>query len=218
MSLFVCQAAVSGRNRLFSGPLFDIIQVSHRRGRKDRREKGISMKLSEKICACRTAAGLSPETLAERLGVSPETVSLWESGGAEPDLARLRLLAAEFHVSADWLLSDAPLPEAVSRAPALDVRHPCIGAAGGGADPVWAFGAFSARFSMAFRRSLLSVCRFRQPAQPHFHRPLDRRAGAAGRRDRIGCRPVPAAAVSFFGNSENPLDKRIALCYAIFNV
>ncbi len=118
MSLFVCQAAVSGRNRLFSGPLFDIIQVSHRRGRKDRREKGISMKLSEKICACRTAAGLSPETLAERLGVSPETVSLWESGGAEPDLARLRLLAAEFHVSADWLLSDAPLPEAVSRAPA----------------------------------------------------------------------------------------------------
>lgn len=75
------------------------------------------MKLSEKICACRVAAGLSPETLAERLGTSPETVSLWESGAAEPDLARLRLLAAEFHVSADWLLSDAPLPEAAADAP-----------------------------------------------------------------------------------------------------
>ena len=209
MSLFVCQAAVSGRNRLFSGPLFDIIQVSHRRGRKDRREKGISMKLSEKICACRTAAGLSPETLAERLGVSPETVSLWESGGAEPDLARLRLLAAEFHVSADWLLSDAPLPEAVSRAPAQPPKKRGFRQWG------WMFGIRVLALPGAALTLFGLLGRFLLGSA---WRSVDRRAGAAGRRDRIGCRPVPAAAVSFFGNSENPLDKRIALCYAIFNV
>ena len=38
------------------------------------------MKLSEKIVYCRKHAGLSQEALAERLGVSRQAVSKWETG------------------------------------------------------------------------------------------------------------------------------------------
>ena len=39
-----------------------------------------TMKLSEKILYCRKRAGLSQEALAERLGVSRQAVSKWETG------------------------------------------------------------------------------------------------------------------------------------------
>ena len=41
-----------------------------------------TMKLSEKILYCRKRAGLSQEALAERLGVSRQAVSKWETGGS----------------------------------------------------------------------------------------------------------------------------------------
>lgn len=70
------------------------------------------MKLSEKIYYCRKKAGMSQETLAARIGVSRQAVSKWETGEAEPELGKLRLLAEAFGVSADWLLSEAePQPE-----------------------------------------------------------------------------------------------------------
>lgn len=64
------------------------------------------MNLSEKIQRCRKRAGLSQEALAERLSVSRQAVSKWETGAAEPELSKLRALAAIFGVTADWLLSD----------------------------------------------------------------------------------------------------------------
>lgn len=64
------------------------------------------MKLNEKILYCRKRAGLSQEALAERIGVSRQAVSKWETADAEPELSKLRLLSAEFGVSADWLLSE----------------------------------------------------------------------------------------------------------------
>lgn len=69
------------------------------------------MKLSEKIYQCRKKAGLSQEALAECLGVSRQAVSKWETGESEPELGKLRQLAAVFAVSADWLLSDQEEPE-----------------------------------------------------------------------------------------------------------
>ena len=39
-----------------------------------------TMKLPEKILYCRKRAGLSQEALAERLGVSRQAVSKWETG------------------------------------------------------------------------------------------------------------------------------------------
>ncbi len=38
------------------------------------------MKLNEKIYHCRKKAGLSQEALAERIGVSRQAISKWETG------------------------------------------------------------------------------------------------------------------------------------------
>lgn len=64
------------------------------------------MKLAEKIYQCRKKAGLSQEALATQLGVSRQAVSKWELGTAEPEPAKLKLLAQVFQVSVDWLLSE----------------------------------------------------------------------------------------------------------------
>ena len=64
------------------------------------------MKLSEKIYTCRKKAGLSQEALAERLGVSRQAVSKWETGESEPEIGKLKLMAETFSVSVDWLLSE----------------------------------------------------------------------------------------------------------------
>ncbi len=64
------------------------------------------MKLSEKIVYCRKRAGLSQEALAERLGVSRQAVSKWETGEAMPETGKLAALAAALGVSVDWLLSE----------------------------------------------------------------------------------------------------------------
>ena len=53
------------------------------------------MKLSEKIIRLRKGRGLSQEELAERLGVSRQAVSRWESGTALPDAGNLRLVVDE---------------------------------------------------------------------------------------------------------------------------
>ena len=73
------------------------------------------MKLSEKIAWCRRRAGLSQEALAEKLGVSRQAVSTWETGDSEPELSKLRALAGVFQVSADWLLSEEEPPEAAQQ-------------------------------------------------------------------------------------------------------
>lgn len=64
------------------------------------------MKLNEKIIYCRKKAGLSQLDLADKLGVSRQSVSKWETGESNPDVAKIPLLAKEFGVSADWLLSE----------------------------------------------------------------------------------------------------------------
>ena len=83
------------------------------------------MNLSEKILYCRKKAGLSQEALAEKLGVSRQAVSKWETGEAVPELSKLVLLAKTFDVTTDWLLSESepetpPEPEtpAAPEAPA----------------------------------------------------------------------------------------------------
>ena len=70
------------------------------------------MKLSEKILYCRKKSGLSQEALAQKLNVSRQAVSKWETGEAMPDLNNLALLAKEFDVTADWLISEEEPVEA----------------------------------------------------------------------------------------------------------
>lgn len=64
------------------------------------------MKFSEKLLALRKARAMSQEELAERLDVSRQAISRWESGTAMPDAANLLQISRLFGVSADYLLND----------------------------------------------------------------------------------------------------------------
>lgn len=70
------------------------------------------MTLAEKIFAGRTRLGLSQEELAQRLEVSRQSVSKWETGQSVPDLDRLIKLADLFGVTLDELAREAPGREA----------------------------------------------------------------------------------------------------------
>lgn len=65
------------------------------------------MNLSEKIVMHRKSAGLSQEELAEKLNLSRQAVSRWESGTAMPDAGNILQLSKLFGVTADYLLNDA---------------------------------------------------------------------------------------------------------------
>ncbi|MFY8350514.1 helix-turn-helix domain-containing protein [Pseudoalteromonas sp. SSM20] len=64
------------------------------------------MILSEKIIKCRKQLGWSQEELAEKMAVSRQSVSKWESTNSIPDLNKIIKLAELFNVSTDFLLKD----------------------------------------------------------------------------------------------------------------
>lgn len=55
---------------------------------------------------CRKQNGWSQEDLAEKLNVSRQSVSKWESGASVPDLDKILKLSNIFGVSTDCLLKD----------------------------------------------------------------------------------------------------------------
>lgn len=65
------------------------------------------MSLSEKILKLRAARGMSQGDLAEKLGVSRQSVSKWETGQSVPDLDKIIKLADLFGVTTDYLLREA---------------------------------------------------------------------------------------------------------------
>lgn len=62
-------------------------------------------------------AALTQEQFAEKLYVSRQAVSKWESGRGMPDIINLQQLASLFHVSIDSLLQDDTLSINVIREP-----------------------------------------------------------------------------------------------------
>ncbi len=64
------------------------------------------MDLSNKIMKLRKSMALSQEELAEKLGVSRQAVSKWESGQSLPDIDKIILMSEFFGVSTDFLLKD----------------------------------------------------------------------------------------------------------------
>jgi transcriptional regulator with XRE-family HTH domain len=64
------------------------------------------MILAEKIVRLRKQVGWSQEELAEKVNVSRQSVSKWESTNSTPDLNRIIMLAELFDVSTDFLLKD----------------------------------------------------------------------------------------------------------------
>ena len=69
------------------------------------------MILADKIINERKKNGWSQEDLAEKLSVSRQAISKWESAQATPDLQKVILLAELFGVSTDYLLKDEIEPE-----------------------------------------------------------------------------------------------------------
>ncbi len=64
------------------------------------------MILADKITQLRKKSGMSQEELAEKLNVSRQAVSKWESAQSTPDLNRILQMSALFSVSTDVLLKD----------------------------------------------------------------------------------------------------------------
>lgn len=64
------------------------------------------MILAEKIVRLRKQVGWSQEDLAEKMGISRQSVSKWESTNSIPDLNKIIMLADIFDVSTDYLLKD----------------------------------------------------------------------------------------------------------------
>jgi len=69
-----------------------------------------NMKFAEKIQNLRKSKNLSQEELAERLDISRQSVSKWESGLAMPEIDKLIMLSEIFGVTTDYLLKDGEPP------------------------------------------------------------------------------------------------------------
>ena len=69
------------------------------------------MDFSEKLLTLRKANNLTQEQLAEKLDVSRQSVSKWESGQATPELEKIVALSAVFHVTTDYLLKSSEIDD-----------------------------------------------------------------------------------------------------------
>lgn len=70
-------------------------------------EKEKNMTLGEKIYKLRTEQGLSQETFGEKLGVSRQSVSKWETDQSVPELDKIVAISELFKVSTDCLLKES---------------------------------------------------------------------------------------------------------------
>lgn len=64
------------------------------------------MQLSEKIFYFRKKCNISQEELAEKIGVSRQTISRWEKGQTTPDSLMLKQVAKVFGVTVEELLGE----------------------------------------------------------------------------------------------------------------
>lgn len=63
------------------------------------------MKIAEQICRLRTAAGLSQGDLAEKLEVSRQSISKWETGASIPEIDKLVKMSELFGITLDELVT-----------------------------------------------------------------------------------------------------------------
>ena len=84
--------------------------------------------LGIKISEYRKQLDLTQKDLGDKLNVSPQAVSKWENGQAEPDASTIKKLCEIFAISTDELLgNEPPVKEiAVTAAPAHTVVQPVV--------------------------------------------------------------------------------------------
>lgn len=64
------------------------------------------MAFAEKLRLLRKQAGMSQEKLAEKLGVSRQAITKWETGAGIPDIENVMAVSALFGISIDELLGN----------------------------------------------------------------------------------------------------------------
>ncbi len=69
------------------------------------------MDFSEKLLTLRKAKDLTQEQLAEKLNVSRQSVSKWESGQAVPELEKIVAMSVVFDVTTDYLLKSSEIDD-----------------------------------------------------------------------------------------------------------
>ena len=62
------------------------------------------MSLASGLYHARKKSGLSPENVAEKLGVSRQTIFKWETGETLPDIRQSKRLAVLYHITLDELV------------------------------------------------------------------------------------------------------------------
>lgn len=75
--------------------------------------------LQDRITKARTHAGLNQSELAQKMGLSRNTLGRWESGANTPTEKNLQALAEATGVPVEWFYQDIPAspPEATSALP-----------------------------------------------------------------------------------------------------
>lgn len=81
------------------------------------------MILADKIARLRKKNGWSQEELAEKMNVSRQAVSKWESAQTVPDLEKILMLGNLFSVTTDYLLKDEMENEEFSAGEEITVRR-----------------------------------------------------------------------------------------------
>lgn len=69
------------------------------------------MDFSEKLLNLRKANNMTQEQLAEKLDVSRQSISKWESGQVTPDIEKIVAISAVFDVTTDYLLKTTDIDD-----------------------------------------------------------------------------------------------------------
>lgn len=84
------------------------------------------MDLSEKLFKLRKAHGFSQDELADKLGVSRQSISKWESNQSNPELEKVVKLAEIFDTSTDYLLHPSATDELMFKTSMLEKQQKSI--------------------------------------------------------------------------------------------
>lgn len=86
-------------------------------------KRRFNMLVSKKIYELRKASGMSQEHLAEKINVSRQSISKWESGDTLPEIERIIELSKIFNVSTDYLLLSSEVENLTSRTDQLEKQQ-----------------------------------------------------------------------------------------------
>jgi len=83
----------------------------------------MKMSLAKRIHELRKASNLSQEQLAEKISVSRQSISKWESGETIPEIDRVIELSKVFNVSIDYLLLSSEVEDLTNRTEQLEKKQ-----------------------------------------------------------------------------------------------